>query len=741
MSHRAAHGKQLDKGLACDSRWFDTTLPAELLYYACCDAYAGLEVYHVLVPTTVPLFGVALAAQTAGEARAGEARAQDEAAGEALEAAPAQTAEDRAVLEQAQRVVSQTTSPPTEAAQNCMYNAACEMLTTFAHAHSDGATRELQLPHYLVGSERGRLKDFCSTLGNLTAETAQTEDEGRVLLVKHNGAAAVAGTGTATHVRSEAELRADEDRTELPDVVLESDQLALQYDALHFIGVNLKVVRTKDTPAHGMFAHALGMCLFRPMTGERDRILNYLCTKPTNSGKTRAQVAAETSWAYFRKHSRMVCPAPIVIMRSLVQLYNVFSRIKNPKDDAPFFHSGWRAILQKELAYVAKGFLSDRPGICYYIALPCKAGQLQKYRCARGSSALEGYHKHLRLVAEHLVAATHEYTDAIINEFDLRWNMRAARHIGLDQTGVEHYDVAVIEANHDVRRAIFGAGLKSYAPLLKVPPVIHHGVHFSQQAWSQKCEQARAKVGVLSSTTAPPALHDTATREDTGALLNFVVASGTPGAAVPPYGLADLALSRGLLFSEGEAQTWLDNMRNREHVLYQMHGAGFVDLIAQLPPLEGTVQQSAHEAATEQVQQHSTADEAALQGPAIGHQRSSAPVLLARQPQLQAPAAGPGNSPGNSDSCDEAGSEARAGAPASSVGDVIAVGVLAAAAPDVTASGQKRKRRTEGLSVTKQRRRCFEAGQKEGGDPEACCRKGARPGGSRLVYIPCEKHE
>jgi hypothetical protein len=75
------------------------------------------------------------------------------------------------------------------------------------------------------------------------------------------------------------------------------------------------------------------------------------------------------------------------------------------------------------------------------------------------------------------------------------------------------------------------------------------------------------------------------------------------------------------------------------------------------------------------------------------------------------------------------------------VGDVIAVGVLAAAAPDVTASGQKRKRRTEGLSVTKQRRRCFEAGQKEGGDPEACCRKGARPGGSRLVYIPCEKHE
>ena len=122
----------------------------------------------------------------------------------------------------------------------------------------------------------------------------------------------------------------------------------------------------------------------------------------------------------------------------------------------------------------------------------------------------------------------------------------------------------------------------------------------------------------------------------------------------------------------------------------------------------------------------------------------SSPVLMARQPQLQAPAASPGDSPGNSDSSDEVGSEARARAPASSVGDVIAVGVLAAAAPaapDVSGSGQKRKRQSASNHMTNQRRRCFEAGQKEGGDPEACCRKGARPGGSRLVYIPCEKHE
>ena len=79
--------------------------------------------------------------------------------------------------------------------------------------------------------------------------------------------------------------------------------------------------------------------------------------------------------------------------------------------------------------------------------------------------------------------------------------------------------------------------------------------------------------------------------------------------------------------------------------------------------------------------------------------------------------------------------------PASSVGDVIAVGVLAAAAPDVSGSGQKRKRNALDSKGTRERKRCFEAGQKEGGDPEACCRKGARPGGSRLVYIPCEKHE
>jgi len=52
----------------------------------------------------------------------------------------------------------------------------------------------------------------------------------------------------------------------------------------------------------------------------------------------------------------------------------------------------------------------------------------------RGSSQLEGYHKHLRLRMEGLVAATPEYKDAIQNEFDLRVAIRAGRRVGLDKT-------------------------------------------------------------------------------------------------------------------------------------------------------------------------------------------------------------------------------------------------------------------------------------------------------------------
>ena len=168
------------------------------------------------------------------------------------------------------------------------------------------------------------------------------------------------------------------------------------YDILHYIACVLRCVRTKDTPLYNMFAHALACCIFRTMDGEHDRVMKYLMSKPENKGKSRESVQAATRRQYFRKHERKVCPEPVVMMRSIVDLFKVFSKAKNPKTGYTFLSSGWRSVLTKELKYVAKGYLSDKPDISYYTKLPTKLGQLQEFRCNRGNSALEGYHVHLR---------------------------------------------------------------------------------------------------------------------------------------------------------------------------------------------------------------------------------------------------------------------------------------------------------------------------------------------------------
>ena len=64
------------------------------------------------------------------------------------------------------------------------------------------------------------------------------------------------------------------------------------------------------------------------------------------------------------------------------------------------------AIFVKEIGYVQKGFLSDLPGMNMYVyQRTCARTGFIFYRSRRSSSALEGYHLHLR-AAQHLVGWT-----------------------------------------------------------------------------------------------------------------------------------------------------------------------------------------------------------------------------------------------------------------------------------------------------------------------------------------------
>jgi len=324
------------------------------------------------------------------------------------------------------------------------------------------------------------------------------------------------------------------------------------------------------------------------MDGEHDRVMKYLMSKPENKGKSRESVQAATRRQYFRKHERKVCPEPVVMMRSIVDLFKVFSKAKNPKTGYTFLSSGWRSVLTKELKYVAKGYLSDKPDISYYTKLPTKLGQLQEFRCNRGNSALEGYHVHLRRRGEPAVVATTEFKDIVINEFDMRWSVRSSRDAGLDTTGVGHYNLALIETYDASRRHMpylgdeTERGLPGYTPLVELEPIVHHGAHFSHEAWMAKCEDARSALEVGDGT--PLTLHATPTMQDTKALLELALQNQELD-----YGrLSQLAHSRGLLLSRDEAQTWVRAVAHKEDAFLQLSEAGYGDMVARLRGMRGT---------------------------------------------------------------------------------------------------------------------------------------------------------
>ena len=63
------------------------------------------------------------------------------------------------------------------------------------------------------------------------------------------------------------------------------------------------------------------------------------------------------------------------------------------------------------------------------------------YRCLRTSSALEGYHLHLRRCVDEAWAAGEGWLDAVMNLFDFRWNVLAGRRIGLYDDSIGHFEV------------------------------------------------------------------------------------------------------------------------------------------------------------------------------------------------------------------------------------------------------------------------------------------------------------
>jgi hypothetical protein len=87
-----------------------------------------------------------------------------------------------------------------------------------------------------------------------------------------------------------------------------------------------------------------------------------------------------------------------VLYERLMSVYRFFSVLDDPVHKRPFFTSGHERRMRVEMAYIKQGYLSDPPGVAMYMELRTLTTGLVVYRCLRTTSALEGYHLHLRQV-------------------------------------------------------------------------------------------------------------------------------------------------------------------------------------------------------------------------------------------------------------------------------------------------------------------------------------------------------
>ena len=99
-------------------------------------------------------------------------------------------------------------------------------------------------------------------------------------------------------------------------------------------------------------------------------------------------------------------------------------------------------MLRQMIRYVQDGYLSDPPGMSMYVETHKLAGGFQMHRSLRNSSALEGYHAHLRLFGNLMGNRVSVKVQLLRSlAFDFRWNVFQAEKYGLlsgDGERVQH---------------------------------------------------------------------------------------------------------------------------------------------------------------------------------------------------------------------------------------------------------------------------------------------------------------
>ena len=184
-------------------------------------------------------------------------------------------------------------------------------------------------------------------------------------------------------------------------------------DAFHILQRYGRSLSTRSDPLVGLFMGLLTNALFVLNGDDKAKVMKGL------ESSDRAKLPRR----FFYGRCRRRIPKPSELAARLQAVIEIGRKLRTA-DNQPLFKAGktgTEATHRNVLKEVVRGHVSDSPKIELYTAIRTHESGFTIFSVARGSSALEGWHRHLRDVLQGMDVSA-DLADAVLLEYAVRWN-------------------------------------------------------------------------------------------------------------------------------------------------------------------------------------------------------------------------------------------------------------------------------------------------------------------------------
>jgi hypothetical protein len=210
-------------------------------------------------------------------------------------------------------------------------------------------------------------------------------------------------------------------------------------DPFHFMDAYKRTLKKK----HGMYQvfsglmrDAMFMVSKEDMDREHRKLSNTLFGNPNSHCYQNSEKAnKEASKRLYCPGSKIldnvprVIPPPDILLPRIKRAVDLCANAKDATTGEVFFSRKTWKVHFLAMKHFEQGCISDKPGFEYYYFKTSKSGN-QKLMCVRGTSALEGFHAHLRRIFPGFHTAPLLAT-CLLALFVYRWNMDRSTELGL----------------------------------------------------------------------------------------------------------------------------------------------------------------------------------------------------------------------------------------------------------------------------------------------------------------------